>query len=364
MKTNRHLIEDHRFDLQKFYSFPEESPYRYEIIKELTLHCSMLFPKEKGTLLRRRVLDLLPDELKKYVRGEKQISRWITEESEVNGLFEISKIPPEIEPYVRKLQLIQGALFSNAPERIPLRDIFVEHAKRCMYLFSDPQGKVVDLYAQWVIVHEYYSRQRIGSENTQDLDDLMDYSPWEDGGIIYKTAWINKKVSIPVLGAVMPTYDDSTWESEKINKILSLKEDINGPLAIIFSQLRIPVYFAYWSKTQRDLVTIDRPEHSDDDKATSFQGEFLMEEKTLRSKGGWRKLLHEYLSGEVKTTRSALQSSNATDVQAPQTTEKPLREELVSKTPQMKTIKKLTETEFQRKIKGISEKLNQDLSKT
>tara|TARA_B100001964_G_C13971883_1_gene482255 strand:- start:100 stop:678 length:579 start_codon:yes stop_codon:yes gene_type:complete len=192
----------------------------------------------------------------------------------------------------------------------------------------------------------------------------MDYSPWEDGGIIYKTAWINKKVSIPVLGAVMPTYDDSTWESEKINKILSLKEDINGPLAIIFSQLRIPVYFAYWSKTQRDLVTIDRPEHSDDDKATSFQGEFLMEEKTLRSKGGWRKLLHEYLSGEVKTTRSALQSSNATDVQAPQTTEKPLREELVSKTPQMKTIKKLTETEFQRKIKGISEKLNQDLSKT
>jgi hypothetical protein len=30
----------------------------------------------------------------------------------------------------------------------------------------------------------------------------------------------------------------------------------------------------------------------------------------------------------------------------------------------MKTIKKLTETEFQRKIKGISEKLNQDLSKT
>jgi hypothetical protein len=361
MKNNRHLKEIPLFDLQKFYSFPEDSPGRYEIIKELTLHCSMLFPKEKGTLLRRRVLDLLPDELKKYVRGEKQISRWIADESEVNGVFEISKIPPETAPYVKKLQLIQSALFSTSPERIPLRAMFVEHAIRCMYLFNDPQGTVVDLYAQWIIVHEYYSRERIGSENTQDLDDLMDYSPWEDDGIIYKTAWINKKISIPVLRAVMPTYDDSTWELDKKNKISSLKEDINGSLAIIFAQLRIPVYFAYWSKTQRDLVTIDRPEHSDDDKATSFQGEFLMEEKTLRGKGGWRKLLHEYLSGEGKTTRSASQSSNSTDVHNPQTTDKGLRQELVSKTPQMKTVKKLTEDEFQRKIKGISEKLNQDL---
>ena len=361
MNKNRHLIENPLIDLQKFYSFPEESPGRYEIIKELTLHCSMLFPKEKGTLLRRRVLDLLPDELKKYVRGEKQISRWITEESEVNGLFEISKIPPETEPYVRKLQLIQGALFSNAPERIPLRAMFVEHAIRCMYLFNDPQGKVVDLYAQWVIVHEYYSRQRIGSENTQDLDELMDYSPWEDDGIIYKTAWINNRVSIPVLRAVMPTYDDSTWELDKKSKISPLKEDINGSLAITFAQLRIPVYFAYWSKIHRDIVTIDRPEHSDDIKATNFQGIPLMEEKTLRTKGGWRILLHEYLSGDVKTSRSASQSSKATDVHKPQTTDKGLRQELVSKTPQMKTVKKLTEDEFQRKIKGISEKLNQDL---
>ena len=140
-----------------------------------------------------------------------------------------------------------------------------------------------------------------------------------------------------------------------------MKEDINGSLAITFAQLRIPVYFAYWSKIHRDIVTIDRPEHSDDTKATNFQGIPLMEEKTLRTKGGWRKLLHEYLCGDVKTSRSASQSSKATDVHKPQTTDKGLRQELVSKTPQMKTVKKLTEDEFQRKIKGISEKLNQDL---
>jgi len=364
MINNRHLTERPVVDLQKFYSFPEESPGRYEIIKELTLHCSMLFPKERGTLLRRRVLDLLSDELKKYVRGEKQISRWITEESEANGLFEISKIPPETGPYMRKLQLIQNAFFSNSPERIPLRAVFVEHAIRCMHLFNDPQGRVVDLYAQWVVVHEYYTRQRIGSENTKDLDELMDYSPWEDDGIIYKTAWINKKVSIPVLRALMPTYDDSTWELDKKNKILSVKEDINGPLAITFAQLRIPAYFAYWSKIQGDLVTIDRPEYSDDTKAQNFQGEPLMEEKSLRNKGGWRKLLYEYLSGEVQTSRAVSQLRSASDVQTRQTTDKPLRQELVSKIPQMKTIKKLTEDEFQRKIKGISEKRNQDLSKT
>ena len=80
--------------------------------------------------------------------------------------------------------------------------------------------------------------------------------------------------------------------------------------------------------------------------------------------GGWRKLLHEYLCGEPKTSRSVSQLRSASDVQTRQTTDKPLRQELVSKAPQMKTIKKLTEDEFQRKIKGISEKLNQDLSKT
>ena len=73
MKNNRHLTEIPLFDLQKFYSFPEDSPGRYEIIKELTLHCSMLFPKEKGTLLRRRVLDLLPDELKNMFEGKNKL---------------------------------------------------------------------------------------------------------------------------------------------------------------------------------------------------------------------------------------------------------------------------------------------------
>ena len=364
MTINRHSIEFPLFDRETFNSFPVGSVKRYEMIKELTLHFSMLFPKEKGTLLRRRVLDVLPDDCKKYIRGEKQIGRWINEEFERNGLFDISKLSSELLPYIRKLQLIQNAVFSTNPERRPIRNMFVEHAKRCMYQFNDPHGTVVDLYAQWVVIHEYYTRQRIGKETTKDLDDLMDYCPWEDDGVTYKTAWINKKTSVPILTMIMPTYDDPGWELGNKNKILPVLLDIEGLVAVIFAQLRVPVYSAYWSKVQGDLVIIDRPEHSGDTKITNLKGEFLLKENDLRTKGGWRKLMYEYLSDETKTSQFAKQTSKLSVLPIPKSAHTPPTNEFVPRDPRSKPTGKLTEVEFHQKIKGIGKKLRDELKKT
>ena len=75
--------------------------------------------------------------------------------------------------------MVHDALFSTEPDWYtrPLPNLFVTHAERCLYRFNDPLGEKVDLYAQYLVIREYWRRDNKG-EQTKDLDFMLDNTTW------------------------------------------------------------------------------------------------------------------------------------------------------------------------------------------
>ena len=114
--------------------------------------------------------------LRKYLVDISTIERWIHPPLDLEKI-KIQK--PNLYPYLQKIQLVHDALFSTEPNWYtrPLPNLFVTHAERCLYRFNDPLGEKVDLYAQYLVIREYWRRDTKG-EQTKDLDFMLDNTTW------------------------------------------------------------------------------------------------------------------------------------------------------------------------------------------
>ena len=81
-----------------------------------------------------------------------------------------------------------------------------DRIKECMHEFNDPKGEQIDLFAQYIVILEYYRRDLEAKFNkktnsweatTRDLDQYMMFAPWEDNGHMYGIAIDKKKVRRP-----------------------------------------------------------------------------------------------------------------------------------------------------------------------
>jgi|ETNmetMinimDraft_23_1059889.scaffolds.fasta_scaffold89046_1 hypothetical protein len=207
--------------------------------------------------------DLVPD--------KSTIERWIKKDKE-DKPFDIEKAKedePQLYAYFKQLQLINTAVFSQDTQdskQIPLTNLFVKHAKRCLYRFNDPLGKDVDLYAQWVVIREYYARDRVGNTFTKDLDAILDYTPWLDVGYdptdtLYSAAFhkdtqnLTPRLSYAMAVGTGVMLDGASGKNP--NPIFQFDTDQpnNSHMFGVYAHLRLPFHMVYIDKTKNQIFT-------------------------------------------------------------------------------------------------------------
>ncbi|MBI20910.1 MAG: hypothetical protein CL780_01520, partial [Chloroflexi bacterium] len=249
--------------------------------------------KKRGVLLQKKIYEIIPSEFFEEIpKAHKTFTRWIDEDETNNYIYSFSDVDYKLLSYLQKLQLIQNAVFKNFPEKQKLTYLFVVNAEKIFYQMNDPYGSKVDLFAQWVLIYEYYSRSRIGI-NTDDLDDLIIYSPWEDNAVLYEFALLRKLCSYPNISILINNIDDIN--SDFLSK--EFKDHHNSLVASTYAWLRIPVNFMYWNNESSKPQVIPRSNiDSDQAKFNKFPT--------------WRQLVQISISGQLDLMKNFKTQSN------------------------------------------------------
>jgi len=177
--------------------------------------------------------------LQKHIKKDKEDKHFNIEKSK--------KDKPQLYAYLRQLQKLNTAIFSKENQdskKILLTNLFVKHAEICLYSFNDPLGEKVDLLAQWCVIREYYSRARVDNTFTDDLDAILEHTPWLDveydpTQTIYALA-VNKnpKDLVPRIGYAM--VDGKLVDGRFIGKIKD-----NAWQICVYYQLRLPYHVVF-----------------------------------------------------------------------------------------------------------------------
>lgn len=272
------------FDYKLFNLFTDKSPARREMIKNLSLFEFSKNPKNRGVLLQKKIFELIPNIFSNEIpKAHKTFTRWIDDEEKNNYIYNFSDADPKILSYLNKLQLIQNAIFTNAPYRQKLTNLFVINAERIFYQLNDPSGSKVDLFAQWVLIYELYLRDRIGI-STVDIDDLITYSPWEDNASLYSSAILGDLCAYPKISILINNIDDIAPEflSEEFS------EYHNSLVSSAYSWLRIPLKRMYWDNKSTYPEVIRNLD-------INFSQDFFNKLPT------WRQLVQSVISGELSS---------------------------------------------------------------
>ncbi len=272
------------FDYKLFNLFPDKSPARREMIKNLSLLEFTKNPKSRGVLLQKKIFELIPNTFSNEIpKAHKTFTRWIDDEEKNNYIYKFSDTDPKILPYLNKLQLIQNAIFFNSLYRQKLTNLFVMNAERIFYQINDPFGSKVDLFAQWVLIYELYLRNRIGI-GTYDIDDLITYSPWEDNASLYSSAILSDLCSFPKISILINNIDEIAPEflSDEFS------EYHTSLVASTYAWLRIPLKRMYWDNKSTYPEVISNLK-------INFSQEFFNKLPT------WRELVKSIISGELST---------------------------------------------------------------
>ena len=256
------------------------------MIKSLSLIEFSKNSKKRGVLLQKKIYELIPSEFFEEIpKAHKTFTRWIDEDETNNYINSFSDVNYKLLSYLQKLQLIQNAVFKNFPEKQKLTQLFVGNAEKIFYQMNDPYGSKVDLFAQWVLIYEYYSRSRIGI-NTDDLDDFVTYSPWEDNAVLYESAILSKLCSYPNINILINNIDDIN--SEFLSK--EFKDQHNSLVASTYAWLRIPVNFMYWNNESSKPQIIPRSNRN-------------VHKATLDKFPNWRQLVQISISGQLDSVK-------------------------------------------------------------
>ena len=272
------------FDYKLFNLFADKSTARREMIKNLSLLEFTKNPKNRGVLLQKKIFELIPNTFSNEIpKAHKTFTRWIDDEEKNNYVYNFSDTDPKILSYLNKLQLIQNAIFINSPHRQKLTNLFVINAERIFYQINDPFGSKVDLLAQWVLIYELYLRDRIGI-TTNDIDDLITYSPWEDNAFLYSSAILSDLCSYPKISILINNIDDIAPEflSEEFS------EYHTSLVASAYAWLRIPLKRMYWDNKSTYPEVISNLD-------INFSQEFFNNLPT------WRQLVQSVISGELSS---------------------------------------------------------------
>ena len=185
------------------------------------------------------------------------IERWIHPPDAKSKAFNVEKCRednPQLYPYVKMMQNINKCHFPK--ENISIR--FAEHIEKCLYRFNDPLGEKVDLLAQWVVIREYYLRDRVKNKFTADLDAILDCTSWLDVGydpeqtLYALTVKKDEQNLIPRLTYAMPV-------GEIINGQFTGNVKDNSYMFNVYAQLRLPYYIVFRDRPRNTILAMPIP---------------------------------------------------------------------------------------------------------
>ena len=288
---NENCSSDCSFHYKKRFDAETTAKNKNAIIKEYALEIHNITGEKFPTLHKKVSAELIKLGVSETeIPGQRTFARWL--ENTVKLVrYDLDSAPLKYIYYLRKMKIINEAIWVYEKERQPLTTLFVDHAMKCMELFNDPKGEVIDLYAQWVVINEYYRRARIDSP-TYDLDKYMEPAPWEDDGLMFRTAISNGYAMIPYLSMIEIVFDDS----DPKNVSIGIDKDPTNPSMNVktYAWLRLPVYAVYQGKVNGSKIYLPRPELQPDTNQT------LMSALAIRNAFPlWRDLVNLYHLGKL-----------------------------------------------------------------
>ena len=207
---------------------------------------------------------------KQWLKHPQNIQKDLKAERHRNTVFtpnDVQKLDNSYKYYFHKMQLINQSYWQHVPSKQKIYSLMADRIKECMHEFNDPKGEQIDLFAQYIVILEYYRRDLEAKFNkktnsweatTRDLDQYMMFAPWEDNGHMYGIAIDKKKVRRPFFYDLINRREMNLGEYEEINpdaldEIINVdlllddedKVDLDGKpnlSALVNAHLRLPWY--------------------------------------------------------------------------------------------------------------------------